>query len=360
MRGNTNDIPKLAFKVNSCAELAKVFEETADFTGFEHIICAMGQFGKASRVLAGRTHSFLTFVSPAETVANMSAIGHLTPEDLVTTYGFRTLTSSTKLFAVTGWPLGHTLSPQINNEAFAAEAQNAVMVPLPAERIEETLACAEALGVRGIAVTIPHKESIIPLMSCVDENASAIGAVNTAVMTAGGWKGFNTDVTGFTVALCRFLGWEQFGAQGETPRVAIIGAGGAARAIAYAVYKLGAKACIFNRTLEKAEALAKKYGFEAAPLAPESIELLKQYSEVIIQTTSVGLSSKHETDDSNDPIPFYEFNGGEAVYDLIYSPSETPLLARARMAGCRTENGMTMLVEQAREQRRLYAAEGNL
>ena len=356
LKGNSDDIPKLAFKVNSCEELAKVFEGTADFIGFPHIICAMGTFGKASRILAGRTHSFLTFASPTETISKMASIGHLTPSDLVTVYGFRTLTASTKLFAVTGWPLGHSLSPQINNEAFFADGQDAVMVPLPAEKISETITCAETLGIRGIAVTIPHKESIIPLMNCLDDNAREIGAVNTAIHTAAGWKGFNTDVTGFTVALCNFLGLQSLSGH----RVAILGAGGAARAIAYALFKLGAAACIFNRTLEKAERLARPYGFKAASLGKESLALLVEYNEIIIQTTSVGLSSKNSTDSTDDPLPFYEFNGSEAVYDLIYSPAETPIMARARKAGCRTENGMTMLIEQAREQRRLYAAEGNL
>lgn len=350
MRGNTDEIPKIACKVNNCSELAQLFCETAFFDDFPHIICAMGEFGRLSRILAGKTHSLLTYCSPGQAGTRMASFGHLTPETLVRTYGFRQLDKDTELYAVTGWPLEHTLSPELHNSAFAAEGWPARMVSLPAETAAEALACAEILGVRGMAVTIPHKQSIMKLLTAVSPEAKAVGAVNTVVRTASGWQGTNTDVLGFRRAFLAFLGWENLVGH----KVAIIGAGGAARAVAFVIAQLGGSACVFNRTLEKAEELAQRYGFQAATLGEESAGLLSEFSEIIVQTTSVGLSSLKEVDNSSDPIPFYSFRGDEKLFELIYSPDETTVMARARSAGCRAENGLTMLLEQAKAQRYFF------
>lgn len=348
LKGSSDDIPKIAFKANHCSDLTRLFRETADFTGFPHILCAMGEFGMASRILAVRTHSMLTFASPAEAVTRMGAIGHLSPQELVRTYRFRSLTEHTALYAVTGWPLGHTASPTLNNDAFFAQAKDAVMVPIPAETAQEALACAETLGVRGMAVTIPHKQDIMHCIDSIDDSARSIGAVNTVVHTITGWRGFNTDVTGFEKALLTFLGLPDLRGR----KVALLGAGGAARAVSCALARMGADACIFNHTYAKARELAALYSFKSAPLAAESLPLLEEYGGIIVQATSVGLNTNSP---EADPIPFYAFKGTECLYDLIYKPEVTPLMTRAAAAGCRTQNGMSMLIAQAQEQRRLYA-----
>ncbi len=351
MKGSSDDIPKIACMIHHCYELDRLFRETAQFTGFPHIICAMGVTGQASRILSGRTHSMLTFTSPAHARENLNELGHVTPEVLVRRYGFRNLTDRTALYGVTGWPLEHTLSPELNNEAFFAEAMDAVMIPLPAENAEEALHCAETLGIRGMAVTIPHKKAMLPLMADVSPEAAAAGAVNTVIHTVSGWYGANTDITGFRKALLKFLNADTLSGR----KVAILGAGGAATAVAYVVSQLGGDACIFNKTFSKAEELAARYHFRAAVLGPESIGLMREYSGIIIQCTSAGLSS-HGKENGDDPVPFYTFQGHETLFDLIYSPPETPVMTRARKAGCRVENGFNMLVEQAKEQRRLYAS----
>ncbi|MBO4345625.1 MAG: chorismate synthase [Victivallales bacterium] len=350
MKGSTDDIPKIAFKALHCSDLTRLFNETADFTGFPHILCAMGSLGLASRILAVRTHSMLTFASPKKNLSKMRDIGHLTPETLVRTYCFRSLTTATPLYAVTGWPLGHTASPELNNSAFVADANPAVMVPIAAETAGEAIACAEALGVRGMAVTIPHKGEIMKYMASIDETAKAIGAVNTVVKTAAGWKGFNTDADGFTAALLEFLQVDCIAGR----KVALLGAGGAARAVAYALHRMEADVCIFNHTYEKAVALAGLYGFKSAPLEASSRGMLSEYADIVVQATSVGLNA---TTADADPILFYDFKGTESIYDLVYVPAVTPIMERAAAAGCRTCSGMSMLIEQARVQRRLYAEE---
>lgn len=340
LRGDTDEIPKLAFKVNHCWELEDLFKDTASFTEFPHIICAMGPVGIASRILASRTHSMLVFSS-----AVLKGIGQISPQEMKETYRFHKINRSTELYAVTGWPLLTTGSPQLNNDAFKEAGRNAVMFPLPAETPEEALHFAEAVGVKGMAVTVPHKQTIMPLLASTSADAEKIGAVNTVVKTSSGWCGYNTDAPGFKRALEKFIGVTSLFGR----KVAIIGAGGAARAVACAVAELGGDACIFGRTIEKAESLAKLYGFKAAPLDLCSLELLDDYRSLIIQCTSVGYG-----DGQGDPLSFYSFKGDEVVYDVIYTPRETPILRRARLAGCRTCNGWKMLEAQAEEQRRLY------
>ena len=317
LKGGTDEIPKIAFMPKSLSDVARLFDETRDFTDFPHVLCAMGRLGAASRVLAARTHSMLTYASPREASAT-AGIGHFTPQELVRTYRIREQTPSTSLYAVTGWPLEHTSSPELNNAAFSAAAEDSVMVPLPAATPEEALAAAETLGVKGMAVTVPHKETIIPLLAEVDEAARDVGAVNTVVRTAAGWKGYNTDCAGFAAALKSFLGVESLAGR----KVAIVGAGGAARAVAHAVKSLGGDACVFNRTLERARALAGKYGFASAPLDSTAARTFADYADMVVQTTSVGLGA---TDGSADPITFHAFTGREAVYDLVYAPAVTPV-----------------------------------
>jgi hypothetical protein len=135
---------------------------------------------------------------------------------------------------------------------------------------------------------------------------------------------------------------------------AIIGAGGAGRAAAWAVHRLRGRACIFNRTVTRAKKLASLYKFKAASLGVESAGLLEKYSDVIIQATSVGLDAE---DPGADPLSFYLFSGKDAVYDSIYTPEKTPLLQRAEKAGCKTANGRSMMNYQAYEQFKLFTGE---
>ena len=218
------------------------------------------------------------------------------------------------LYAVTGWPLLKTRSPEIHNAAAAAAGRKAEMVSHPAETIEDAFRFARQTGVKGMAVTIPHKESVLALLDEVDPSAQAIGAVNTVVFRDGRVLGYNTDAAGFFEALCAFAGRRSF----EGVRAAVLGSGGAAKAVICALRESGAEVEVFHRR-------ALTDGFE-----------------LIVNATPV------------DPIPEYRFRGDELVYDLRYEPAETPLMERARAAGCRVENGFSMLEAQARLQRRIW------
>ena len=336
LKGDTDEIPKIAFQPLCPDDVTDAFRQLQTFRAFPYIVCAMGHLGKVTRILALRLGSLLTFASVPD--AATAKLGQLTPRELVRTYRFRQLTPSTRLYAVTGWPLEVTGSPELNNLAFAHEQEDKVLVPFPARTLDEFVRFADTVGIQGSAVTVPHKEAARDLAEELDEAAQTIGAVNTLVRVPTGWKGYNTDAPGFASALCAFLGTEDLSGK----RVLIVGAGGAAKAVAYAVHGLKGDAIICNRTLEKAELLAAKYWFRVGEL--EGLSPV----DVIVQTTSVGLNS------TDDALKGYVFTGREKIFDLVYHPAVTTAMRRCLDAGGQAENGWRMLIDQATHQRRIY------
>jgi len=306
----TNEIAKLAIMPKSAAEVADYMHSAAAITDTPHIICIMGGLGIASRALAVRLGSLWTYAS----VGGLGQLGHLSPQELVRTYRFRIQERHFRLYGVAGWPVRASRSPELHNRVFADSDQDAIMAPFPAETASEVVTCIRKLNISGMAVTIPHKENIMPLLDEIAPEAKEIGAVNTVVNDNGRLIGHNTDALGFTEALQNFLGRKHL----EGLRIAVLGDGGASKAVVYALRSMGGVVEVFHRR-----------------------ELDKSF-DVIVNATPV------------DPIPGYVFTGREAVYDLVYVPAETPLIARARAAGCRVENGLSMLRAQARLQREIW------
>ena len=345
------EIPKVACMPQHLSELSKLFKEAASLD-YEHIVCTMGAYSIPSRILAERTGSFLTYCSPPSTDSSLAKLGHVDPVGLNKTYNFRSIDDKTKLFGITGYPLAHTSSPEIHNAGYRKHGMNAVYIPIKSETIDEALEFAETIGMRGLSVTVPHKERVLPLLQSVSEKAAKVGACNTVVRKENGWAGYNTDIEGLKKALLEFIGTKSL----HHKKVAIIGAGGAAKAAAYVVWELKGKGCVFNRTLASARSLAEKYGFAYSGLSMNDQKKLEEYSHLIIQTTPVGMGAKAE-DEGADPIEFYGFGGTEQVYDIIYYPEKTPLLCRAEKAGCRIQNGYSMLIYQAEKQFELFTGE---
>lgn len=350
MRKTGYEIPKIAFMPKTLSDVTHLFEVSKNFTDYDHILCAMGPLGLPSRILAAKTHSYLTFTSPLETADNTNNIGHIDPITLNDVYHFRDINETTQVFGITGWPLPVTSSPALHNKGYVKNNINAVYVPIRTPKITEAIEFAETVGVKGMSVTIPHKENVLTELHDIDEETGEIRASNTILRREEGWSGFNTDAGGFSEALCEFLGVEKL----RHRRVAIIGAGGAARAVAYAVKKLGGRACIFNRTVSNAKLIADKYGFAYSALNPDCLFDLEYYSDIIIQTTSVGAGLYASSNTNNDPLYFYNFKGTECVYDIIYSPEVTPMMARAIAAGCRVSNGYSMLKYQGYKQFKIF------
>lgn len=349
MRTTGFEIPKIACMPRSLNDVTRMFREAASLEDTEQILCAMGPLGFPTRVLAQRMHSFLTFVSPADG-QNLKCLGHIDPITLSQTYNFASIDSQTTLYGITGYPLNSTDSPRIHNHGYREHGMNAVYIPIRSKTIEEALEFAAELNMKGLSVTVPHKEAVMEHLMHISEKVSETGACNTIVRSGNQWHGFNTDVDGISQALLDFLNVKTLARK----RIAIIGAGGAARAVAYAVRQLKGKACIFNRTPAKAKMLAERFNFKWAVLGPESLSLLERYSDLIIQTTSKGMGASLPATEENDPLHFYEFKGYESLYDIIYVPDITPVMSRAQAAGCRVANGHSMLEYQAYQQFQLF------
>ena len=245
----------------------------------------------------------------------------------------------TQLYGVVGNPIGHSLSPTMHNAAFLETGLNAVYLAFETNDIRDAVKGMKAMGIKGLSVTIPYKEDVIPLLNEVDDLAAKIGAVNTVVNQEGLLKGYNTDAVGALKAL-----EEKTEISGK--RCLIVGAGGAARAIGYILKKKGADVIVVNRSVERGESLCRDIGCTFVHLN----ELEFQTSDILINTTPVGMTP--ETDLC--PVPEKVLKRGMIVMDIIYNPLETRLIRAAKSMDCLTVNGLGMFIHQGAEQFRLW------
>lgn len=349
MRKTGYEIPKIEFNPASLTEVATLFKETETMSKYDHIVTATGLQGQPSRLLSSFTGSYLTYVSPIELLDDTANAGYFDCNTFVNAYNFRNLSRDTKLIGITGWPLAQSPLVEILNAGFKKKQLDAISMPLRTPSITDSLYFAEQLGFSGMVVNEPFIQSIIYYLTESSNEVTQIGTCNTIVRRNSKWAGFNTDAFGFQRALTEFLAGEKI----KRKKVAIIGAGGSARTAAYILHQLGAKVCIFNRTLEHAQVLADKYNFKCSNLEPSSAPILDEYSSLIIQTTTVGSNTEKE----EDPISFYKFRGDELLFDLVYSQATTPLMRRAAQSGCRTSNGRKMLEYSAHQQFKLFTGD---
>jgi shikimate dehydrogenase len=244
-----------------------------------------------------------------------------------------------------GDPVEGSLSPAMHNAAFRELGMAAVYVAVgvPKDFLEDMVNGIRSLGVRGFNVTIPHKIAVIDLLDELDDSAFSVEAVNTVVNSQGRLIGYNTDGVGALRALEERLG------QVKGKRVLLLGAGGAARAIAYALAKEGCEVTVANRTLSKAEALASivkrrlNRELPVIPLERSELEQALREAEVLVNATSVGMyPNMKETLVTADML-----RPGVAVMDIVYKPPRTRLLQEAEKAGATVINGLGMLVHQA-------------
>jgi len=339
-------IPKAAVMPKGTADMLKIIEVSRRLTdeaagraaaadGF--ILLGMGIYGFPTRILAKALGSMLTFTSPAGASA---APGHVTPLDLAD-YGYELISRKSRIYGIIGNPVMHSRSPHLHNSGYRKQGIDAVYLPFETSDPKLILENADMLNLGGLSVTIPHKQSVISLADSIDESAEEIGACNTLVNRGGdeGWAAFNTDWLGFLKPL--------EGEPLEGKAALVIGAGGAARAVVYALVKRGMKVTIINRTAAKAEKLAADFGCRGGGI---DSALCAVNPSLVVQTTSVGMNPEPDAD----PLPGFEFSGSEIVYDLIYTPEKTLFLSRAETAGCRIINGYPMLVSQAEEQFLLF------
>ncbi len=266
------------------------------------------------------------------------------------------VSSEIKNFGILGFPVGHSLSPQMYKAAFTAAGfpnYNYIPLSIQAGKLYMAVEGLKGLGFRGVNVTIPHKTTISRYLDAIDADALVIGAVNTVVNDGGMLTGYNTDVSGFLAALAEanFLP--------EDSHAVILGAGGAARAILWGLCKRKAEyITIGARNPQKAQALANdflNYGaVEGFDWNSDEFKEIIQTADILINTTPLGMFPNV---DNMPPIDLKLLPEGALVYDIIYNPAETKLLKTARELGFPTLNGLSMLLLQGKESYRLYTGQ---
>ena len=259
------------------------------------------------------------------------------------------LSGRTQIVGVIGWPTEHSLSPPMHNAAFQALGLDWCYLPFAVHpaHLREALAGVRGLGLRGINVTVPHKEGVASLVDELTSAARAIGAVNTVMRRGEALIGHNTDAGGFLRAL-REAGLEPKGCS-----ALVLGAGGAARAVVYALASVGAQIIILNRTVERAHALAAEFTgvsqtarLEGGPLDANSLRLEMARPDLVVNATSLGMWPQVDTTPWPEELPFPSHS---LLFDLVYNPRETRLMRHALRGGASAVGGLRMLVHQGAE-----------
>ena len=267
--------------------------------------------------------------------------------------------NNTQIIGIIGHPIKHSFSPLMHNISFDLMDLNYIFIPfdVPQANLKDALKGMVALGIRGMNVTLPHKEKILQHLKDVSEEANIIGAVNTVVNDEGTLRGYNTDVSGIVETLLPFK--DEIAGQNVT----VIGAGGSARSVIYSLirYFKAGRINIVNRTEQTAESLKEYFKtkmifneIHAYELVPPDLVPLLRDSKLIINATSLGMTP--EVDDSATNIP-EAFCKEQIVFDLVYSPLQTKFLKLAASQGAITLNGLRMLVEQGSKSFELWTGE---
>ena len=348
-------IAKLVYTANHINDCFEAFDLLHQ-TGGERIIFCMGEAGLISRIIAKKLNSFVTYASVDDESA--TAPGQLTIEQLKKLYRWASINSDTELYGVIGSPVAHSLSPVVHNACFAKMSANKLYLPLLVEggkdefdRFMKNVLNRGWLDFCGFSVTIPHKQNALDYIrenqGFVEPLAEKIGAANTLLIGPDDRLGaYNTDHAGALDAITSVLGSK---ADLSDLPVAVIGAGGAARAIVAGLSDAGAKVTIYNRTVKKAERLAGEFKCEFAPLN----NLPKLNAKLVINCTSIGM---HPDTDAT-PLPQECITKGMLVFDMVYNPAETLLLKQAKKTKAKTIDGLSMFTNQALAQFRLFTGQ---
>lgn len=324
------DIAKAAVTPRSIADVLMLFKAEKELESIDKIIIGMGTYGIPTRILYKRTGSMLTFCS-AE--GSSAASGHLSADIMHDLYRSDQVSPATRIYGIIGNPVMHTSSPKIHNPAFEKVGLNAVYVPFLVDDVRSFFHLADYLDIQGFSVTVPHKQHVLPYLGKISREVKLIGSCNTVLKYNTMWKGVNTDFYGFLKPI-----GEELEAQ-RIRRAVVIGAGGAARSVVWALRNYYCRVTILNRTVEKAKSLAQETGSAYGSL--EDLAALET-ADLIVQTTSAGMPPQEGVN----PIEAYAFRGEEIVYDLVYKPRQTEIIKKASRAGCRIIYGMDMLIAQ--------------
>ena len=335
----------LAHDVTDCIPILKLLER-ARSEGRELIAIAMGQAGVLTRILGPSRGSYLTYGSLDED--SRTTPGQLTARELRQVYRIDQIDRQTQVTGLIGNPVAHSLSPHIHNAAFAQAEMNAVFIPFEVNdldgfirRMVRKTSCEIDWNLRGLSVTAPHKTAVIKHVDWIDPAAKQIGAVNTIVIAGDQLRGYNTDAAAFVASLKG-----RFGSLANA-RCAVIGSGGAARAVIYGLKNEGAAVTVFARERHKAEALSDLHEGDVRELPNADFEGFY----IVINATPLGTLGKLAAET---PATMKQLRGVRLAYDLVYNPFATQFMHEARAAGCEAVGGLEMLIAQAVEQFSLW------
>lgn len=340
------DIVKIATMANTVDDVLRMMDLARNATLPTIAIC-MGEMGTPTRILAGRFGAPFTFASYS--TDRKLAPGQLNWKVMEDQYRFDEITPDTQLFGVIADPVAHSHSPLIHNAAFFSQELDARYLPfkVPVEDLTEFVEACPRLGVKGLSVTIPHKEAALDLMTQAEAAATGIGAINTIIFDGDQRLGYNTDYRAAMECLAQFWGTDEMNEspwQGKTALV--LGAGGVARAIGWGLNQKGAKVTFTSRTASRAHGLADQIGGMALPWEQRhELEV-----DLLVNATPVGM----HPDLDNTPFRAEALNPSTLVFETIYNPERTLLIKNAREVGCETITGVEMFVRQAAYQYRLF------
>lgn len=341
MADRNADIVKIACLAHSVGEASLILETVAKSTR-PMVGLAMGPLGFFTRVLGAKFGAPFTYAG--FNPDRVFAPGQPNYFNLKRDYCFNQIDADSKIYAVVGDPIEHSLSPAVHNAAFRHRGLNCIYVPLriPAGQLKEALSTLAWLDIQGYSVTIPHKEAIVPLLARAENAVELTGACNTVVVKDGQLVGHNTDYRAAIGSLEAALG----GASGPADisplmdkQALVLGAGGVARSIAFGLHRRGAGVTVCNRHDDKAVKLAEDVGCRSTPWAMRAGSLC----DIIVNCTPVGM---HPNVDES-IVPAAAFKPGMIAFDTVYHPESTMFLKLAEDRTCGVITGVDMFVRQA-------------
>jgi 3-dehydroquinate dehydratase/shikimate dehydrogenase len=307
----------------------------------------MGEIGMVTRILANRVGSPFTYATYSSDTK--MAPGQLNWKEMTELYNYRAINEDTELFGVIADPVAHSYSPMIHNRAFQSEKLNACYLPfrVPSDDLNQFMMNCYGFGVRGISITIPHKERAMAYCTQAESSATGIGAINTMVMHGEEKLGYNTDYRAAMDCISELF---EFKKETERPmqgmRAMVLGAGGVSRAIAWGLRQRAAEVYISSRTIERAEILAAELGCRVVPWDDRH----EQKVHLLVNGTPIGM---HPDVDSS-PYNESSLNEMMVVFDTVYNPENTLLIKQAKKAKARVITGVDMFVRQAAYQYKLF------
>lgn len=313
------------------------------------IALCMGEIGIPSRILAGKYGAPFTYATYHQ--ERSLAPGQLSYRVMRDDYNYDRIDRETEIYGVIGDPIAQSLSPVVHNAAFRHAGLNKAYLPfrVPPEALDQFLHDAQSLGIRGLSVTIPHKQAVLRHCARIDGAVKGIGAANTLLFENDAIVGFNTDYRAAMASLDERLGTADRKVPLAGQVALVLGAGGVARAIAFGLLRRGADVVIAGRSLARAEELAEELGCRTVPW--QQRHNLK--AEVIVNATPIGM---HPNVDET-PYDMHYIRPNAVVFDTVYNPEQTLLYKEARRRRCRVISGVEMFIGQAALQYNLFVGQ---